>query len=413
MTLPVFFILVLIFPFTKILPLNSYNQPYGFVLALLIILLNPGILRLPPQQDRWALGGLAFMGTIGFIGVLPWGINMREINYLISYLSPFLMVPVVYWIALHHTQRLKQLITAGIMIWIAVAVVQTVVSPTFLTFLVSKKSDLGLNLIASGRGVLSLAPEPTHHGFQMVILAACLALLNGSRLIILMALAAALVLARSSSVFVVLGMGIGLWVMLRPIHRIWLIASGLGAMFFIGALSQILSDDYRITQLLFIAFESHDQIIFADVSTNMRFSGMVMPLYYTIQNGLLPIGLSWEAWLNVRETLLAQHSWIYDLSHNGPASGFGLYILQLGIFALLPVFIMFKRLTWDHRHTSTGMLTAAVFFTFLGQLYLATPSFSLIYGITIWRLYHNAQQKNAPAEPTPQRSRPPRIDKQE
>ena len=53
------------------------------------------------------------------------------------------------------------------------------IDPQFMTFLIGSWSESAQIVVDSGRGVLSLAPEPTTFGFHIIILAAIYYLLSG------------------------------------------------------------------------------------------------------------------------------------------------------------------------------------------------------------------------------------------
>lgn len=217
-------IFFLIFPFTQIIPLASYNQPYAFLTAALIHLIYPKIWRKLPFVDRNFLLYLAIFGTI-LLAISTLGkFEFREIQYWLSYVSPLIIVPAVYFAMQSNLKRARLFLEVGILIWISVSLIQSIVNVEFLTFLASKSDTLAINVRNSGRGVLSLAPEPTHHGFHVATLAISLFLIGGKRWVVALGIMDVLLLAQSSSALIALTVGALIWAAMRPWRWPYLLA---------------------------------------------------------------------------------------------------------------------------------------------------------------------------------------------
>lgn len=376
------------FPFSQILPLATYNQPYAILFAALCLLAKPSLIGRLPQMDRLALILAVVLGVLmTLINVLVnQAVLLREALYLLSYVTPALLVPVVYFAARHDTELIRSIVGFAVLVWVAVAVIQQFAFPNFLTFLASEKNELGTRLLDSGRGVLGLAPESTHHGFHIAILALAYGLLGGRRALVLVGFLSGLLLARSSSLAIAMALG-GLVFLVSGARMRNLALLAFGALtFFIISNIEIRSDTSRILYLLARLLDRGGQALLLDQSANMRFYGVVGPIKYSLESFLLPHGFSLEAWLRARDSILTNNRQIIGLSRNGPASGFGLYLFQAGVLSLPILFVFFKRLCWDLRRSYWGLGTAMCFVIFLSQLYLATPSFALIYGIALWTI---------------------------
>lgn len=379
-------LLFLIFPFTQIIPLASYNQPYSFLLSALIIAAFPSTVGAAPLADRLALIWLAFLGTAMLLLEGMQQISFREINFWLSYISPLIITMAAYRVMHLNPNLVRKALTWGILAWVGLSVLQQLINPGLLGFLVSRDPALGADIAASGRGVLSFAPEPTHHGFHMLIMATTLAVLGGPRWVVVIAVLAAIVLARSSSALAALGMGFAVWALMHPVKRSWFFIGLVGMIGLAAVLPTLLGEEHRITRLILALQSSGKDIILEDYSVNIRVSGLVMPLVTAWESGLMPQGISLERWSEIRLDILHENPWVIDLSLAGPASGFGLILLQSG-FLGLPVIVCFMhRFIRVFSGSIEGILTATVFFVFLSQLYLATPGFSLILAAIMYRI---------------------------
>ena len=386
-------LLFLIFPFTQIIPLASYNQPYSFLLSALIIAAFPSTVGAAPLADRLALIWLAFLGTAMLLFEGMQQISFREINFWLSYISPLIITIATFRVIHLNPDLARRALTWGIGAWVTLAVLQQFVDPGLLGFLVSSDSALGADIAASGRGLLAFAPEPTHHGFHMLIMAATLAVLGGPRWVVVIAVLAAIVLARSSSAVAALGMGFTIWALMHPVKRSWFFIS-LASMLLLAAVApMILGEEHRITNLILALQANGKDIILEDYSVNIRISGLIMPLLTAWESGLLPQGISLERWLDIRLDILSRNLWIADLSLAGPASGFGLILLQSGFLGVPTIIYFVHRLIRVFAHSIEGILTASVFFVFMSQLYLATPGFSLILAAIMYRVSLNRAGK--------------------
>ena len=383
--LHVVFLVLLMFPFTQIIELPTYNQPYAFLAAGFIVLIKPSLISNLPQTDRLMLGFLALLGCILFLfGVLD-GLKFRELSFLLSYLTPFVTTVAGFWAVSRHPASTRRILVGAIIAWTGLGVIQTVWDPNFLTFLAAHTDNLGENIVLSGRGALGFAPEPTHFGFHMVMLAAMLHLLRGPIWVVALALLTSLLIAKSSSVLLALAVGLILWAAVKPIRRAWIFAGILMPVFFSGLVPLIFDDSYRITQIILRVYYNGFDIFLLDYSVNARLSGMFAPLYLFVDRAFMPLGMSIDSWLEARLYMLGQFPWMIDLSGSGPASGFGLILLQGGLFAVPASIYFIRRFIFDLGAHLSGLFTAVSFFIFMGQYLLATPTFGLLLAIIIYR----------------------------
>ena len=381
--LPIVFMII---PFTKILPIESYNQPYAFLSALFVLLLKPSAFGRLPQIDRLALGYMFLLGTGLFFVAAFEEFSFRLVQYLLVYVSPAIMVAVAFFAMRSDPERVRKLLVYGICAWTFVGLVQRFVSVDFLVFLASQNDDLASNIIDSGRGVLSLAPEPTHFALHMLVMAGALMVMRGPLWAVALAAASALFLAASSFAALVIGFGGLLWAVMRPWR--W----PLVALFFVGVSTVFLiaqalfSPDTRIGRLIAVLTEFGFAGLLTDASANARIYGIIAPITESFNTLLVPLGATTSAWLDMRDVILAANSQIYSLSGAGPATGYGLILVQGGVLALPVLAYLFARLFWRAGASWRGLPVVIGATVFVGQIYLSTPSFSLLLAAVIFAL---------------------------
>ena len=374
------------FPYVQLYPLETYNQPYAVMSSALFLAIVPMSLARIPRNDRLALLYLAIIGFILFLIEVPRGLDDREVLYLGAYITPLLVVPPIYYVMSHRPDTARRFLSGAIVLWIIVGAIQRFIDLTFLNFLVTQSEDLSVNIAASGRGVLGFAPEPTHHGLHLISMAAGLMLMKGNRIFVGLALVGAVLLAGSSFAFLALACGTLVWAISSPLKRSWFFLLAIAGILLSSFLPLLLSGDSRLVLLIDTFLYSGFDVFIADASANMRFSGILLPIQEAFSSGLTPIGLSWQNWLEMRSRLLVENSWAFSLSETGPASGWGLVLVQTGFLGLPFLAFMVKRFLVDFSDYQVGVLVGGAFFSFMGQLYLATPSFAIVYAAAIWAM---------------------------
>lgn len=383
--IPRMFFLFVLFPFTQLVALPTYNQPYAIVMAGIILLAVPRIFMMLPQVDRIMLSYLLILGISLFLVAATQGIKFREFSYLISYLTPLFTTVVCYWMLRRYRQLAVRLLTVSICLWSIVGLIQTIGFPSFLTEFASHNEALGRNILNSGRGTLGFAPEPTHFGFHMLLLGTVMYLLRGPIWVVALAMGAMLLLAKSSSALLALVLGVIAWACIRPFLRIWVFVSIAGLLVSSVIIPLLFDDSYRITRIILSVYYNGLDIFLLDYSINARLSGMLAPFYLFLYQAMIPLGMQLENWDVVREYMLGQFPWIIALSGSGPASGIGLILLQGGILGVPVVIYITTRFIFTLGRKPEGVLVAGCFFVFMSQFYLAAPTFGLVLAAIILR----------------------------
>jgi hypothetical protein len=281
------------------------------------------------------------------------------------------------------------LLKISICIWLIVATIQKILNPNFLTFLIGQWGEGALDIIASGRGVLGLAPEPTHHAFHILLLATCFALLDTKKRsgwLVILCVIDAVALAASASAILVLVMAGMVWSLFYRPRLIFYIVTVFAIISGIGLFDEIFSDtNLRFAKLISAVLNEPMSVLTLDYSMNVRLGGMIAVISTTLSHGLIPFGMSVEAWEIARENMLNELPWLLDLSSVGPPSGIGQLLFQAGLFGAIFLGIIFRRILSSRVGDFEKIILIATPFIFLSQYYISAPNFSLLYACTLYR----------------------------
>jgi hypothetical protein len=384
-------LLLIAFPYLQLIQLASYTQPYALIFGAVIFpLVARSVLFRLNRTDQVALVGIALTGIIIFLMTCYPYKNPQEYKYLISFVSPLLLtLPILFYLRKYGATAVA-LLRFAIYIWLITALGQKLFNPNFLVFLIGQWGEHALDIIESGRGVLGLAPEPTHHAFHILLLAACLALIDTqkrSRWLIILCVIDAVVLAASASAILVVGVAAVIWSIFYRQRWILLLLILFVIVFDAKFTDEIFIDNNsRVAQLISVVTTEPMSFLTLDYSMNMRLAGMAAIFYTTLNNLLVPFGMSLEAWEIARENLLNDLTWLIDLSSVGPPSGIGQLFFQAGLFGAIFLGIIFRRILNSRVGELEKIILIATPLIFLSQYYISAPTFSFLYACALYRL---------------------------
>lgn len=371
------------FPYTQIIPLGSYTQPYALIFSIAASMYAfPIVLRSAPVLDNLAVFGLFFVGLFSFlISCMPYP-DEQDIKSLLMYVSPLFFYAVAFEFARRNFDLFGKIVSYCAIIWIMVGLVQTFIQPSFASQFVGEWSEASEVVVESGRGVISLAPEPTHYAFHMILLASIIYLLCGQSWLIFACILSAILLARSSSAILVLGISVGLLFMLNPVRLLFYFVSfalllGIILMITLGRFDQ---SDVRVLQLTSVFLNDPMSIIQTDYSVNLRAGGLVAGIDAVIDNFFIPAGLSNDDWLLNVPNILRRHSWLFNISSAGIPSGFVIIVYQIGFFGLFFIFSFVSRTVSVARSLVGTYLLFTALIVFAGQFLISNPLFGLLFG---------------------------------
>ncbi len=376
------------FPFVDILGVwSGYNQPYAFIVACLFFpfALYHCSIVFPGYHFLYIFLFLMLGVVLFFLTCYPYN-DAQEYKYLYTYIS----LPIVFvssFIAIYSEKKLLATIFeyASVM-WLLVALLQYFYDPNFAIEHVGLLEEAGSDIVSSGRGVLSLAPEPTHYGFHMLFMAAAILLLNGRLFFSFLCIFQMIFLSLSSSALLVLALAFLLSLFFsRRIKKSYILASfslslvACSLIFFAG--------ESRFFAILSSTINDPFQILAVDASVNYRLGGLLASFDYIIKSFFYPHGLSHEQWLLSSEEMMNNNRWLLGLSEVGAPSGIGVLLYQGGFLIALPLFFIwsiFFTLKLGSSFSRVVILTIPLMVLF--QYYLSSPIFVFVYAAAVFVL---------------------------
>ena len=375
------------FPYTQIIEFESYTQPYAVLFCVIAAVVHPGrLVQEFPRAHLSSLAGLAITGVgLWMIAAQAYGVGPQELKSLLMYVGPLAFAATGFLSYRSHPDLLAKMFAGAAVVWLLVGLVQTLIDPNFATFLIGSFQETAGSSEDSGRGTLGLAPEPTHYGFHLLILAAGLAVLGKYRWLSLLCIVAALLLARSSSALLAITVGSLLYIICH--RRILLVPLMFAVPFIIGlkylADSGGFPDSSRILVLLSDFLRDPYEFFYSDYSVNARIGGMLAGIDTVLADYLVPHGMANQDWLTEIAPLLSRYPWLVGISEAGIPSGFVIMVYQLGALALLLLYLPVKSFLQRSESWLQNWLLCVMVVVFMGQYLLSTPGFGLIYGFIL------------------------------
>jgi hypothetical protein len=294
--LMVIFLIFCLFPYLKAVPIPVDTQPTGLVLGMLLMLL---MRKHQAGAGIWMVGGIMIAAIILFAAG---EVELSAIRNIIGYVSIFVFGYLFFNIAISEKEVLRKCIDAAIIIWFLVGFMQVVFGRGFLVFLISDART------TDGRGVTSLAPEPTYYASQMLFLLLMHMMLGLRKYIVAICLFSILFLAISSQVVLIIFLATGVclpFLLGRQGFGFVLLASLL-----VGGLAYGLFEDYknqyRIFTLIDIVIRNPAGLLLIDASANERFAAIYVSFKSFFANYMLPHGISgnyyYESFLELKKT---------------------------------------------------------------------------------------------------------------
>lgn len=188
-----------------------------------------------------------------------------------------------------------------VLIWFITGFIQTFIYPNFLTFLLPR-GDSSVTL-ASGRGVIGLAPEPTFYGIMCAMLL-LIGYLNftyrkGINVCYIFLLLQIFIFSRSSLVILLLSLALFLYILVSTFLKIKFFIKILGGTLLLVAFGYIIINTYsvelyqlRIVRIASMLLDNPEDVILLDASINTRIAHFVFPIYGFFYDLCLPHGYS-------------------------------------------------------------------------------------------------------------------------
>lgn len=337
------FLFFSLFPYLKIFETGADLQPLSFLVGIVYIFSQGAKIRL--QKKFYLLIITIIIVLFFFIYDAIFQLNKDLLRGLYSYLSIFVHSAVAYHIIKRNPHLLSLVVELAIYIWFIVGLVQNYIYAGFLTFLLSR--GIGFDGEITGRGVLSLAVEPTFYGIHCFFLMLFVLLLKNTtnhyskwKWLSLLALCIIQItlFARSSMVilfiFLIIGNLLFNYLFRKPIYAV------LGISIVLVSLKVILSVISTNSRFYFLAMsflESPKDIFFIDKSINIRLSD----IYYSIMGFInRPFGHGLNSWKTF--FIIEPANQIFEKNEQTRIMSFlGSFLFEIGIFSYFIFYFIF------------------------------------------------------------------------
>lgn len=384
------------FPFIQLIPSDSYNQPYYIFVAAIVFILcfsSFGFKNKLPFQI-----GFIFLLT-GFASFLlfcfPYT-DVQDYKSLLTYISFYLIPLVTYYLCKHHKEYLISFLKISIITWFVVGFIQAFIYQDFLNFLMGEYSSHSIVAGQGGRGVIGLAPEPTHYGFHILLLGIGLYSISTNKLFLILSFIQAFVFAKSSSALLAIVLGCVFYLifhkklvsfLLALICLVIYFSSG----FLINLLDQFVSEDSsRIITMVVFFFQNPTDLFLTDTSLNARLGGLYVTFQAVFNDFFLPHSISHKSWIKETIKLLQKNQWLLVLSDSQPPSGIGSVLFQIGFLFFPYLFTFIKSIYKVVTIVRSNIFVYAVLVIGLSQYSLVSGDIGLVFGIF---LYVSLEQK--------------------
>lgn len=328
------------FPYLQLIPLPTDSQPYALLISILILIANG--FRFVYKESLYLLIVAIFACLFAVYG----GLDFNTVRSVINYVSLFTIATATNIMFVKFRNIPFKLFKQIVYIWGIVAVIQQFIYPTFCSFLISRMAE-----VKYGRGVCSLAPEPTFYAIICALLS-IICYLNYHenehykklQLIIWLQL---IILSRSTTMIMLALLSYVVYkgyiiVTRRPI----LIFYGLSVVLLIYFIIPFLLpyiEQYRFGILFSKLLENPQLFVTVDESVNERFIHAFFPLYGFIVNyGMPHFYGNFSDFMNGITSSGQFQDYIPYVKDNYTRimSGLGSALFELGLPALLIVIVL-------------------------------------------------------------------------
>lgn len=373
----VIFYISIFFPYLTFFTKKIDTSPYALLIATLFII---SIKKLKLTKEFIVLF-LLFISSIFifFIG----NKDLISIRIIVGYYSIFIVSYAVYYVyKLNKFMINKELFYLFTKIWFFVGLVQTILYPEFMTFLIDRSTSGG------GRGVTGLAPEPTYYGTVAIFLF-FVSYITKYKLKETIILTLIMIVFFSKSTTSVL-----LFFLFLFIYFILFITNKKSIIYIFLLIILILivttSGILNETRLYFLISEilKNPLIIFmADESMNARIWYIIGSFTESYNNYFLPHGYGvfredFIKLLNVNSEYV--HDYTYFVATNKIMSGLGQMLYEIGFLTFVYIGL-FYWLSYKYfgNFKESLFITLSFFISLITAIPLVLPFIGFLYGLLI------------------------------
>ena len=329
------------FPYIQLVPIGTDSQPYALAVAFFIL---PFCFK---SKMKINLAYLFYIFLFAVFAILISTFSFNSVRSLINYVTLFVVTYVTYF----SLRRIKgipyKFLKYTVYIWFFVGTIQTFVYPNFLTFLLPRGVSEGL--IASGRGIIGLAPEPTFYG-MMCLIFGMIAYLNFNdkkdirKIYILLAIQIFIYSRSSLTIFIIasafcLYIGIKLFKQ-NGIKTFFAFCIFTTFFYYLINMENSFLASFRVGALFRILMNNPELFLTLDDSVNERFVHVFFPTYGFLENWGLPNGYDnftqfFEDCKKNSDINYLISDYVYEKEATRIMSGLGSILFELGVIGLL------------------------------------------------------------------------------
>lgn len=357
-------------------------QPTPIIFSILYFIF---FVRKIPLVCIWPISAiLAAVSLMFFLGI-----NVNSVRGVYPYLLfSIVMVATVDFLNFNGNKLNVWIIYSSIFVWLCVSLIQFQ-NPEFALSLISRTTGTSLS---QGRGVSSLAPEPTFHGIQMLVVFILVLLLYLMRSIrsqdfhLLLGIIFFQILFFSQSAVVIV-------ILLATIFLYCIFFKFRYVLF--APLILLFIWHQNVGRLGIYLNRKHDDLLM-DQSVSDRISQIFYSFYYTVTDFFIPHGFN--SWQFINANIFSSTLGINSISTNPRVLSltgsilFELGILGVPLFLFILVFPFFSLRRFPI--TLRFGITALIFLLTLNAVPLALPCIAIVYALFISIYYQDKWQKN-------------------
>lgn len=380
------YLLTCFFPYLRIIPIQTDTQPNALLIGFIYLSIQLLILKKLSFPKPLLLLLALFISSIGLIPISSFPISLN-IVILLNYLSILINTLIVYNI-LQNFRIPHGLFLKYVSIWFIFGFIQKFIFPNFGSFLMSVPR-IG---IEGGRGVLSLAPEPTlYASMSLLLIIYCLINYQIKESIWSIALLVLQIVffATSSTIILIITLSFAILYIINlftfRFKKIMVISfSFIAISAFLFLASSILPES-RFTNLIRSAIKAPQELIVKDESIARRFMRAYYPIQSLYDNKLIPQGYGkFDNYIQkvnspaVIELVLESSN---TKEKNRIGGSYSMAFFQLGgIGLLLPIFVLICFLPLLRKKQVYLISFIALNILLLTQIPLMLPTTGLVLG---------------------------------
>lgn len=386
------FIFFCFFPYIRIIPLDTDSQPNALLLGLIVLILYR------PRKMVKELFCLFLLMVWAILLMIFSRFDFENIRSLLNYISLFVIATASYFILCRNGFISFKHFKMVVYIWGGTALIQQFIFPTFGSFLITRITGAGM----FGRGVTSLAPEPTFYAIICVLLS-IICFLNfrtkpGYTYIQWIIWGQMVLLSRSTTVLLIAIASYFVYQIViiaqkNPKALLKLLVFTTFFFIVINILVQYI-ESYRFGALLKKLLEEPQIFVNVDESVNERFIHAFFPLLGFITNYCLPHGYGcFSDYMStiVKSGQFADYLPYVKSSYPRIMSGIGSALFELGCPGLLLLLVWYKCVVKFIKINKHILLYGILF---LCILFNAMPLSNAMVGFVFGNLIYNAHKSS-------------------